>query len=225
LSTQSSQPPETVEEEFSCEGRFIVSMSPADWLTLVALAFSCAALVLTVRGYVPYALACMLLAMLADAFDGIVARAYGWESTFGRYLDGFVDAFNYLVVPSAIFYRLGLSEPVHLFALFVLCATGILRLSVFNQIGNIKVCGGLSYLGLPVFWTQFLVSALFGLRFVLTFAVWSVVCSVSCLAMGMCFIINRPFWKPKSKGLIVGVIAVLVILFVWIGMRGPSVLP
>ena len=164
-----------------------------------------------------------MLLFLFDAFDGIVARKYGWESLFGRYLDGFVDAFNYLVLPSVILWSMGLERQgfygiLQLAVFFIFTALGIMRLSIFNVIGNIKVCGGRAYLGLPVFWSQFLVALLFLLKGLVSHHVWVVITNLSLLLMGGCFIINKPFWKPKNLLLIVGVIGLLAGVFAWIGI-------
>lgn len=199
-------------------GRFIARLNPADLMTLTALALCVGSLLLVSSGRIYLGMAVLLLAMLFDAFDGIVARKYGWEGPFGRYLDGFVDAFNYLALPSVILWVCGLQGPVHGVVLFVFTAAGLVRLSVFNQIGNIRVCGGLSYLGLPVFWSHFLVAALVGFRGLFPPAAWPFVVDACLLLMSVGFVVNRPFWKPKSQLLIVGVIAAMAAFFTWKGL-------
>ena len=210
------------EEEWKAPGFFICSLTPADGLTLFALLMCVISMLLVVFGRLYYGMAVLLIAMLFDACDGIVARKFGWEGPFGRYLDGFVDAFNYLGLPSVILWTMGLGKSSHWYlqiaVLFIFIALGLIRLSVFNMIGNIKVCGGLSYLGLPVFWSHFLVALLFLAKHYLTFTQWLIVTDLSLLLMGFCFIINRPFWKPKNLVLIFGVILSLAGLFVYMGM-------
>jgi CDP-diacylglycerol--serine O-phosphatidyltransferase len=214
---------EREQAEWTAPGFLIVSLSPADILTLTALLMCTISMLLVIHGKLYLGMSVLLIAMLFDAFDGIVARKYGWESPFGRYLDGFVDAFNYLALPSVILWSMGLARPgfygvLQLGVFFVFTALGIMRLSVFNVIGNIKVCGGRAYLGLPVFWSQFLVALLFLLKGVVSLSVWTIVTNLSLLIMGGCFLINRPFWKPKNLLLIVGVIGALAGVFAWIGI-------
>jgi len=210
-------------EEWTAPGFLIVSLSPADILTLFALLMCTISMLLVIHNKLYLGMSVLLLAMLFDAFDGIVARKYGWQCKFGAYLDGFVDAFNYLALPSVILWSMGLARTdalglLQIAVFFIFTALGIMRLSVFNEIGNIKVCGGLSYLGLPVFWSHFLVALLFLLKGFVDHNVWVIVTNVSLLLMGGCFIINRPFWKPKNLLLIVGVIGALAIAFAWIGI-------
>ncbi len=216
-------PQERETQEWTAPGFLIVSLSPADLLTLTALLMCTGSALLVVHGRLYLGMSLLLLAMLFDAFDGIVARKYGWEGPFGRYLDGFVDAFNYLALPSVILWSMGLARTdgygiLQIGVFFVFIACGIMRLSVFNMIGNIKVCGGMSYLGLPVFWSQFLVAVLFIVMGFVPHSLWVLITNGTLLLMGGCFLINRPFWKPKNLMLIVGVIGALSIGFAWIGI-------
>ncbi|MDB5105523.1 MAG: CDP-diacylglycerol--serine O-phosphatidyltransferase [Fibrobacteres bacterium] len=201
---------------------FIIRLNPVCCLTLAGLAIDMAAFLILLDlpamgrgasftltgGPAPrffLAVGLMYLGMLTDAFDGIIARRFGWDGEFGRYLDGFVDVFNYLVLPNLLLWRLGFSGPAAGMVMTAMIAAGVLRLSKFNMIGNIKVEGASKYLGLPVFWSQlyffplYLVFALVpGRAFAIaTGAVW--------LAMSFAFLYNRPFFKPKNTWLIAGV--------------------
>lgn len=136
------------------KNRLIVTLNPVDLLTLSGLVLSLTAMGLALAGNFALSLAILYLAMLADAFDGIMARKFGTEREFGRYLDGFIDVFDYLLAPVLFLYLWGMQAWYYapLFMLFIAC--GVIRLSVFNEIGNIKTEEqGLSYLGMPVFWS------------------------------------------------------------------------
>lgn len=203
------------------ENRLIVSLNPASWLTLLGLCLSVSAFLIladvpslspgrslsSADGSEPrffLALGLMYLGMLADAFDGIAARKYGWESEFGRYLDGFADVFNYLVVPNLALWRLGFSGPLAGIVIVVMIAAGSLRLSKFNMIGNIKHEGTSKYLGLPVFWSQLL---LFPLYLVFVFVprpAFHVTAALVWPLMSFAFVYNRPFFKPKNPWIIAG---------------------
>jgi len=141
--------------------------------------------------------------MLADAFDGIVARRFGWETEFGRYLDGFVDVFNYLVLPNLALWRLGFRGPVAAPFIIAMIACGVLRLSKFNMIGNIKRDGEAKYLGLPVFWSQLLFFPLYLLSARLPAAFFPA-CAAAWALMSVAFLWNGAFFKPKNPVLIAG---------------------
>ena len=133
---------------------FIITLNKVDLVTLSSVITSSLAVGLALAGYLMLATALLYLAMLADAMDGILARKLGVERDFGRYLDGFMDVLIYLTGPSIIFYLSGFNGWMSVF-LMTMIACGCIRLSVFNQIGNIQESDGLSYLGMPVFWSVF----------------------------------------------------------------------
>jgi len=60
-------------------------------ITILALLLNVAAAALLVRRSFPMAIILIVFAGLADAFDGIVARAQGKETRFGDFLDHFAD--------------------------------------------------------------------------------------------------------------------------------------
>ncbi len=193
---------------------FIVSINPAGALTLAGLAVDVAAFLLlldvpalaTGHSFAPalagenrffLGISLMYLGMLADAFDGFIARRFRWESEFGRYLDGFVDVFNYLVIPNLALWRLGFHGTSAGALIMLMIACGILRLSKFNMIGNITDKGEKKYLGLPVFWSQLLFVPLY-LVFAYASAWFFSACALVWGVMSVAFIINRPFFKPKN---------------------------
>ncbi len=205
---------------------FIVRINPASGLTLTGLAIDVCALLLlfdlppleagpslapgggaSARFFL--AIGLMYLGMLADAFDGILARKYRWESEFGRYLDGFVDVFNYLLLPNLALWRLGFRGPVAGAILIVMMAAGVLRLSKFNLIGNIKVEGRAKYLGLPVFWSQLLLFPLYLIHAFAPAVFFAPLTGALWLGMAVAFIYNRPFFKPKNPMIIASLILAL----------------
>lgn len=181
---------------------FIVDLTRADLLTLGGHTLVWCALWCTLYDRLAQAMALLLIAMLIDALDGKVARNLGIARPFGRYLGSFVDLLNYTVVPPLILWKLGMNNNWSLVVLCVYSTCGLLRLSKFNEVGNIEQDGELAYLGLPVFWVHFVLMGLFFLPFFLTRVTFRIVCSVALLGLAFCFILNRPFWKPQNYTLI-----------------------
>ena len=136
------------------ENRFtIIHLNRVDCLTLFGMCLTCIACVLCLNGQFDFALGFFYLAMLADAFDGILARKLGLTRDFGRYLDGFVDVFDYLMGPALFLYMWGFDSWYAILILIAFMVSGIVRLSVFNEMGNIDKGDRLAYLGMPVFWS------------------------------------------------------------------------
>ena len=204
---------------------FIIRLNPADFLTLGGLAVDLAAffLFLDLPAAVPglsftpalggeqrffLAVSLMYLGMLCDAFDGLMARRFRFESEFGRYLDGFADVFNYLILPNLALWRLGFRGPLAGVVISLMIGCGMLRLSKFNLIGNIQDKGESKYLGLPVFWSQILFLPLY-LLFWLSggklFYSFYFACALLWVIVAAAFIYNRPFFKPKNPWIIAGV--------------------
>jgi CDP-diacylglycerol--serine O-phosphatidyltransferase len=143
----------------------IVSLNPVDWLTLGSLLLAGIGLLLALDGSLSLAIVFMLLAMLADMLDGALARRFGLESEFGRYLDGFCDVFTYLVLPLLLLYQFGMQDALSLAALFAFLACGLMRLSRFNILPTVEENRVQYHIGLQVIWSQLLV--------VLAFPAWT----------------------------------------------------
>jgi len=140
---------------------FIVAPSWVDGLTLGSLLLSGLGLLLAFRHSLTLAIALMVLAMFVDMLDGVLARRFGLESEFGRYLDSFCDVFTYLLLPLFLLYQFGMQDAVSLAVLFALLAGGLLRLSHFNMMGAVEEAGVHYHVGLQVIWSQLVVALAF----------------------------------------------------------------
>ncbi len=182
----------------STEPRYLIRLNPIDLLTLSGVLSSTAAMALSLAGEPLLATALLFIAMLGDALDGMLARKYGVERPFGRYLDGFMDVLIYLLAPALILFGHGLNGAWAL-SLPVLIASGCIRLSVFNDIGNIQEStrrgSRPAYLGMPVFWSLFLLLG-YWLACYLLPELWpNVLMTVSLLTFSHAMLRRRPFFK------------------------------
>lgn len=144
---------------------FIVQLNPVDCLTLTGVLFAAISAALILEQQFSYALTVLYFAVLIDAMDGILARKFQLERPFGRYLDGFVDTLDYLLIPALFLYIWGFSGWIQSLLLVCLIACGFIRLSVFNEMGNINdEQNGLAYQGAPVFWTALALGPLYALH-------------------------------------------------------------
>jgi len=178
---------------------FIVSLTPADGMTLGALALACGGLLLALHGLLSLAIVLMLGAMLVDMLDGALARRMAWDSEFGRYLDSFADVFTYLVLPLFALFQFGMRDALSVLALFAFLACGVLRLARFNIVGTVKDEGVEYHLGLQVIWSHLLV--------VLVFPAWHlwgeivrVPVTAALLVMSFFMVRHVRFRKPTQYG-------------------------
>ncbi|MBK5145187.1 CDP-alcohol phosphatidyltransferase family protein [Budviciaceae bacterium BWR-B9] len=184
------------------QSHFLVRLNSADCITLLGLLFSAIAMVCALHQQLFLSVSWLFLAMLADALDGIWARRNKLVRAFGRYLDGFMDQLIYLISPAVVLYLSGFDGYWSLFLLLMI-ACGSIRLSVFNEVGNIEGGSGLSYLGMPVFWSLFILSAYLLLRFVLSPLPGYLLLSTTLFLFSMAMLWRRPFYKFKHLSVIV----------------------
>ena len=144
-------------------GGWIIRLNRVDLITLSSVPLTLLALFFTLQQELLTALALLFLAMTADALDGLLARRWGLTREFGRYLDGFMDVLIYLVSPALILLQWGF-DGAYAVVLVTMVAAGCIRLSVFNQTGNIedasKGSARPAYLGMPVFWSLLIIAPL-----------------------------------------------------------------
>ncbi|QBH97816.1 CDP-diacylglycerol--serine O-phosphatidyltransferase [Limnobaculum zhutongyuii] len=198
---------------------FLVRLNSADCITLFGLLFSAIAMVCALNQQLLLSVSWLFLAMLADALDGIWARRNKLVRAFGRYLDGFMDQLIYLISPAVVLYLSGFDGYWSLFLLLMI-ACGSIRLSVFNEVGNIEGSSGLSYLGMPVFWSLFILSAYLLLRFVLPPLSGYLLLSVTLLLFSIAMLWRRPFYKFKHLSVIIGITLSGAFTFFWLHFRG-----
>jgi len=199
----------------------IVQLNWVDAITLGGLMLALGALLATARLHLELALGLLFLAVFCDAFDGVLARRYGLARDFGRYLDSFVDVFIYLITPAAWFYATGFDAPWALTILMVFIAAGLVRLSVFNGIGNIEISetGGsatLAYLGMPVFWSAFIAAGYYPLLRLAGDELSTPLLGATLLVYAALMLHRDNYWKPQNKGLMLGVICAICATYFWL---------
>lgn len=197
----------------------IVSPSWVDWLTLGSLLLSVVGLWCAVQENLSLAIVFMLLAMFVDMLDGLLARRFGLESEFGRYLDSFCDVFTYLVLPLFILYQFGMQDMLSVTALFIFLASGLMRLSRFNIVGTVEEKNVQYHVGLQVVWSQLVV--------VLAFPAWHWLGSLaryplSLVLMLMSFLMVRNILvrKPTQYTLLTVIILSVAGLYAYLHFSG-----
>jgi CDP-diacylglycerol--serine O-phosphatidyltransferase len=178
---------------------FIVALRWPDLISLAGLFFSLLSLPLMLGGRFELSLSALLIAMALDFVDGAMARKYDLCRDFGRYLDGFIDTVDYLVAPALFLYMRGFNEWFYLFVLFIFIAAGFVRLSVFNEIGNIVTASGASgYLGLPVYWSLFILAVFQAASWVFDVQQLLTIVAIVLIVMSVLMVYRVSFFKFQS---------------------------
>ena len=181
---------------------FIISLNRIDVLTLSSVFTTFFAIMFAMNEHIYLSMALLFVAMTADALDGMLARKYGLEREFGRYLDGFMDMLIYLVAPSIIMLQWGFDGYYCVFIMLMIGA-GSVRLSVFNQVGNVESTAvdgqkNLSYLGMPVFWSVFILAGAMISERIVSLEFAHALLAVALTAFSFYMVISKPFFKFSS---------------------------
>ena len=180
---------------------FIIKLNRVDLITLSSVLTTFIALMHAIEGQLNFAMALLFLAMTADALDGMLARKWGLEREFGRYLDGFMDVLIYLVVPSIIMLQWQFDGYWSIFILLMITC-GCIRLSVFNQVGNIEDADGetkkLAYKGMPVFWSVFILAAVMIVEKFIGLTAAHIILAISLSIFSFYMVIDKAFFKFSS---------------------------
>jgi CDP-diacylglycerol--serine O-phosphatidyltransferase len=182
---------------------FIIKLNRVDLITLSSVLTTFISMRYAISGHLYFSMALLFLAMTADALDGMLARKWGLEREFGRYLDGFMDVLIYLIVPSIIMLQWQFDGYYSIFILLMI-ACGCIRLSVFNQVGNVEDSSSsanekrLAYKGMPVFWSVFIMAAVMMLEKIIGLTLSHILLAVSLVVFSFYMVVDKAFFKFNS---------------------------
>ncbi|MFY0639974.1 MAG: CDP-archaeol synthase [Bermanella sp.] len=198
---------------------FIISLNRIDVLSLSSVFTTFFAIMFAINEHIYLAMALLFVAMTADALDGMLARKYGLEREFGRYLDGFMDMLIYLVAPTIVMLQWGFDGYYCIFIMLMIGA-GSVRLSVFNQVGNVESTAvdgkkNVSYLGMPVFWSVFILAGAMIIERIVNLAFAHGLLAFALVAFSFYMVVSKPFFKFRSLKQILTLTIGGFVLFAW----------
>lgn len=197
---------------------FIVRLNRVDCLTLSSVVTTALATAMTLDQHFHLAMALLFIAMGCDGLDGMLARKWGLARNFGRYLDGFMDVLIYLVSPALLAYQSGFNGAWGLFLMLTI-GCGCVRLAVFNEIGNIEDAGRSRYLGMPVFWSLFILAGYQLLLLQLPLLLCNSLLALALLVFSVLMVSRQPFFKFTSLLQILALTCGGAILFLLLDLR------
>lgn len=121
----------------------------ANLITTAGAACGLAAIVFVARGSEALALSALMLAVLCDKLDGLVARKLKQSSDFGRELDSLADAVSFLVAPAVIVVLLSDGQALPCLMAGIFALAGLWRLAQFNLSGMVQEAEEPTFRGLP----------------------------------------------------------------------------
>ena len=196
-------------------------------LTYISLWISIGGMMLSLNGHLDLAVLCLALSGLCDMFDGKIARTKKdrteIEKRFGIQIDSLCDIVCFGVGPAIICYCMGMNGIVGVLILMFYVLAGLIRLAWFNVSEEVRQDETEEkrkyYQGLPITSMAVLLPLLAVFKPMLGKREFMLSLHALVLLVGLLFITNFKFRKPKNRTLaiIVGVVtlAVLRMLHIW----------
>ena len=194
-------------------------------LTYLSLMSSVLGMTRAIHGDYKFAIFCLALSGILDAFDGRVARTKknrtADEKAFGIQLDSLCDVVCFGVFPAMICYLLGVRGVLGLALVMFYCLCAVIRLAFFNvlEAKRQETEGGANktYRGLPVTSIAFFLPLTFWLQFIVPEFVFMLLLHVVLLGVGFLFILDFPLRKPDLKTIITMSLLLIVTVAVIMG--------
>lgn len=195
-------------------------------LTYISLLSSVIGMVQAIHGRFRIAIFCLAFSGLCDMFDGKIARAMknrsDDEKSFGIQIDSLCDMVCFGVFPAMLCYLLGVRGFWGMIIILLYCTTSVIRLAYFNVMESknelVTPEGEKYYRGLPITSMAIALPLVFITQFFVSRSVFHICLYLVLLIVGILFIIDFKFRKPKNLTLailvlIVAAALILIIIF------------
>ena len=202
-------------------------------LTYISLISSVLGMTRAIHGDYKFAIFCLAVSGICDAFDGRIARTKknrtDDEKAFGVQLDSLCDVICFGIFPAIICYLLGVRGVLGVILVMFYCLCAVIRLAFFNVLEAKRQAneGGATtvYRGLPVTSIAFILPLAFWLQFIIPELAFMILLHAILLVVGFLFILDFPLRKPGLKT-IISLSLVLVftvgIIFAYTRFRVPA---
>lgn len=194
--------------------------NPACLLSLAGVMAAIGAIIFSTRGIIPLALPSLVLAGLADLFDGVVARRLRlgeYEKAFGVQLDTVVDAVAFVAAPVVIGLNAGPASWPLLLGVAWFGIAGVVRLAHFNTLSMQGADQSTHHRGLPVTYTALIFPLVFLLTDVLRPEAFQLLLGSAFGLMGVLFVIDVPVRKPHGVFYVILPLLAVGLIVYWVG--------
>lgn len=193
---------------------------PACVVSLLGLLAAVAAMVLATSGYFELAMVGLILAGVADLFDGVVARRLqraDFAKEFGVQLDTTVDIVAFVATPVVIALNTVPATWLGSICLAWFVIAGVVRLAHFNTLSIRGADQSTCHRGLPVTYTALIFPIFFLLHDTVLAESFQQLLFGTFVVIGLLFIINMPVPKPRGGFYIVLPMLAIGLTVYWVG--------
>ncbi|MCP4936962.1 MAG: hypothetical protein GY927_22840 [bacterium] len=189
-------------------------------LSLMGVLSATTAMILSVRGALELALVGLMLAGLADLFDGVLARRLHrsrFEKEFGVQLDTTADAVAFIATPVIVALNAGPGSWILMGGVAFFVIAGVIRLAHFNTLSIRGTDQPTHHRGLPVTYTALIFPLLFVLQSWMSAEGFYLLLGLSFALIGMLFVVNVPVRKPRGAFYVVLPLMAIGLIAYWVG--------
>lgn len=190
-----------------------------DFVTMAGTCFAVTGILCANNLKTTYAVFCLIMAAICDAFDGVVARRFRSlkeQEIYGVELDSLSDAISFGVLPMMIVQNLTVHN-IYTYAIsvfFVLC--GVIRLAYFNMLTTTKKSTGKEFIGLPITASAIIIPFVYFVSFIIKAKYNTIIFPITLLITGILFIspfkLKKPTGREKALLSALGIIAIIITL-------------
>ncbi len=180
---------------------FLGTCDRASALTLCGVIAATAAMMLATAQLPDLALACLVVAGVADLFDGVLARRLqrgAFEKEFGVQLDTTAEVVGFLAAPAVIAMQVAPASLPLLAAIHCFVIAGVVRLAHFNTLSVRGADQSTHHRGLPVTYSALVLPLLFLLRDALVARTFALLLAGTLLLLAVLYLVNIPIRKPRG---------------------------
>ena len=181
---------------------FIGNYSKSACVTYLGTISSVIGIIVAMKQRIKTAIVCLVISGICDMFDGKIARKEKNRTeaakNYGVEIDSLSDTICFVVLPTIIFYQMGMNHWYN-FAVYILYVlAGIIRLAYFNiSTSNSEPIK--KYTGLPVTSAAIIMPMVYLMSFIFDKAIYNIIATIIMGIVGVLFISNIKIPKPKGN--------------------------
>lgn len=199
--------------------KFIGVYRKCDWVTMTGTSFAILGIICAFNVRTTYAIFCLILAAICDAFDGVVARRFRSlkeQEIYGIELDSLSDAISFGVLPMMITLNIAHSNiPTYIICIFF-CVCGVIRLAYFNMLTTTKKKVKNEFIGIPITASAIVIPLVYFITFLISKKYNYIIFPIVLLIMGILYItpirLKKPTSREKAILSIFGILAIIICL-------------
>lgn len=222
LSTKNTKKYDIIHKESGESMKFIGVYRKCDFVTMAGTCFAVTGIILASNMYTMYAVFCLILAAICDAFDGVVARkikSTKEQGVYGVELDSLSDAISFGVLPMMITQSLILTPSLIVYIISVFfCLCGVIRLAYFNMLASTKQSDGKEFIGVPITASAIILPIIYFISYFFKFKYASIIFPITLLITGILFItpikLKKPSQNLKTILSVLGILAIILCLVI-----------